>query len=144
MPTTGYPLGSPFGTGVPEAAEPAARGAVFSRYVTNDGDYAIDPGTGRYAEMPPVRQRISLGLRHLKDSSSELPDGIVYPRKMSIRLEQEMDVAVRRVFFRLTEIEKLATIDEVITERQGTGRVIVTVVYTDLTTGEQDKHTFEY
>lgn len=137
-------MGSPFGTGIPATAAEAPNKAVFSRFLDGDGKYALNPDTGRYADMPQVRQRVLIALRHLKDSSPVLPEGIVYPRKLSLSFDVEMDRAVRAVLRSLTDVEKLAVIDAVIVEREGTGRAHVIVSYTDLTIDDQDQVTFEF
>lgn len=145
MPTTTYPLGSPLGTGIPATADQRPPGASFSRYLDGKGQYVINAETGRYENMPPVRQRLVIALRHLMGSSTVAPDGMRYPKIVSKRTKNELQTEVRRVSRQMTEIEKVMKLEDVIIEpTEWASRVIVTVKFEDLTTGQQDSITFDH
>lgn len=145
MPATGTPLGSPFGAGLPTAAPAPALGAELSRYIDPaNGTYVINPATGRYGGMPIVRQRVVLALRHREGTSTAIPEGIKWPTKQTPSMAREIEDTVRKRLFTLTDVDKLATLDAVLTEVTSSGRVQVTVEYTDLTTNQADTYSFQY
>ena len=133
------PLG--FGTGDDAPVPPGGEwGSRFIDPITKD--YAIDPATGQFKQMPPVRQRFLLRLTTVLGSSSVRPgDGVVMPRTITASIEREVDDAVRVAMRVETNVEKIARIEsvKVIRDPQNTGRVAVVVSYTDLTTGREDQ-----
>jgi hypothetical protein len=138
------PMGSsPMGVGQPEDAPPPPTGHGGCRFINAaTGDYEIDPVTGQYAQMPPVRQRVLIALLTIRGSNSANPAlGIKRPRKMGDRFQAEMEQAVRESLRQLTEVENVMAIDFILVERGAGGRARVTVSYEDLTTGERDQAT---
>lgn len=136
----------PAGFGVGDDAPEPPTGAWGSRYINpSTGDYEQDPDTRQLKQMPPVRQRVLLALKTIAGSSTVRPDdGIRPPRKIDSSFDRRMDDAVRVALRQLTDVEKVARVDAVTTERVpgNSGRVTVTVEYTDLTTGQADKVSF--
>ena len=139
MPLGVAPAG--FGTGTDAPMPPS--GNWGSRYVNpQTGDYAVDPETGQFQQMPSVRQRFLLRLKEKRGSSSVRPrDGIELPKKFDATTERTVDDAVRRTMRQETDVEKVARIISVTPVRDpgNTGRINVVIVYQDLTTGIVDQ-----
>lgn len=127
----------PFGLGTPVEAAVPTTGTPGSRYLNpSSGDYEIDSTTGGMAQMPPVRQRVLLALKTLRGSSSVLSDfGLRLPRKIDQSIDARMRDAVRVALYHLTDVERVARLDSVLTNRSGAGRIACVVAWTDLTTG---------
>lgn len=140
MPSSGSPLGStPFGSGTPSpAAAPPSQLSQFSRYLNpGSGDFEVDPDTGQLKQMPAVRQRFLLLARTVRGSAAAMPEfGIRMPAKIDGAFAHRMRASVRDAARQMTDIEKIATVDDVLVEQLSSGRVQVTIVYTDLTTGQ--------
>ena len=144
MPTTGHGLGtSPFGVGTPpSAAEPPDLPAAMSRYINPaTKQFEIDDVTGNFKSMPTTRQRVLLIMMTIKGSSSALRNfGIAIPSKVNRdTIEQEMRTEIDRAFYRMTTVERVIRIDDVIVDPGDYGRVALTLVYTDLTTRQADQ-----
>lgn len=134
---SGSPVGStPFGMSTPVAAPAAAtQGPALSRYINpGSGDYEIDDTVGQFASMPSLRQRVLLVLNTDFGTSTALPElGINRPKKITEAFVAQTLAAVRRAFYRLTDVERVMRIEDVQIVKQTTGRVQITVVYRDLT-----------
>jgi len=141
MPTTGAPLGTPLGAGIPISASIPATDTALSRYIDpNTGEYAIDSTTGVYQTMPSTRQRVMLALiTELGSVSIDREFGYLRPRKIGARFEQQVKDSVRSALLQLTDIEKIVRIDNITIDRTGQSRAEVTVKYTDLSTGDADE-----
>lgn len=141
MPASGSPLAlTPFGVGtVATITAPPADPPTYCRYI-NPGsrDLEIDTSTRHFKQMPKLRQRVLLTLLTLRGSSTVLPDvGVDMPKKLGDRSEPRIRNAVYRAFYRMTTVEKVMRIDGLLISRN-VGRVTITLVYTDLTTGAAD------
>jgi len=134
---SGSPVGStPFGMSTPVAApEAATQGPALSRYIDpGSGDYVIDASVGQFGSMPSLRQRVLLVMNTELGSALAVPDlGIPRPKKIDETYIAATRAAVRRAFYRLTDIEKLMRIESIDIEKRTSGRVQVTLVYRDLT-----------
>jgi len=134
---SGSPIGStPFGMGTPVAAPlPATQGPALARYIDpGTGDFVIDADVGQFASMPMLRQRVLLVLNTVLGSSTAMPElGVPRPRKIDESYVAATKAAVRRAFYRLTDIERVMLIEDIQVERASTGRVSLTLVYRDLT-----------
>jgi len=128
---------TPFGLGTPiAAATPADQSEqAFCRYIDpNSGDYQIDDANRSLAQMPPVRQRVLIILTTVRGSSSVLPWlGVNLPRKIDESFEVALRNSVRQAFRLMTDIEKSLQINDIIIAKLSSGRVRVTLSYTDLT-----------
>ena len=136
------PLGStPFGVGTPLPAGPPPVGnSGLCRYLDGlTGDYAIDHVTGHLASMPVTRQRVLLAILTVKGSSSVLPNmGIRRPPKIDATTTWAMQREVERGLAPLVD-EHAIRIDRIAVEQvEGSGRIRVTVSFTDLQTGKPD------
>lgn len=135
------PFGTgPFGLGTPTSLTAPPTGTAGVRYLNPASrDYEVDPATGQLAQMPSIRQRVLLAVTTLFRSSTAVPTfGIKLPRKMGTTFPAEADAAVRSALRHLTETEALIRINSVTTERYG-GRARITVAWTDLSTGLEDR-----
>lgn len=136
---SGSPVGStPFGFATPVAAPlPATQGPALSRYIDpGSGDFLIDDQVGQFAYMPSLRQRVLLIMNTQIRSSTAMPDlGIPRPKKIDEAYITNTRNALIRAFYRLTNVERVMRIEDLLIEKTNTGRVSVTVVYTDLTQG---------
>ncbi len=139
------PLGStPFGAGTPlPAGAPPTGLSTFVRFIDGvTGDFQQDAATGHLAQMPLVRQRVFLALVTRLGSSSVLPGfGLKRPTKIDNSIVRTMQAAARVALYQLTDVEKVVRIDDLIVEQVTSGRVQLTVLYTDLSTGNPDKVT---
>lgn len=127
----------PFGLGTPVEAAIPPTGFPGSRYINpGSGDYEVDADSGQLAQMPGTRQRVLLALKTLKGSSSVLPEfGILLPRKIDQAIDLRVRDAVRVALSHLTDVDKVIRIESVLVSRRTTGRLAVTLAYTDLSTG---------
>lgn len=134
---SGSPIGStPFGMGTPVAAPlPATQGPALARYIDpGTGDFVIDADVGQFASMPTLRQRVLLVMNTVLGSSTAMPDlGIPRPRKIDESYVAATRAAVRRAFYRLTDVERVMRIESIEVERTAVGRVQLTLVYRDVT-----------
>lgn len=133
---SGSPVGStPFGMSTPLAAPlPATQGPALSRYIDpGTGDYVIDDSVGQFGSMPSLRQRVLLIMTTAFGSSTAMPElGIVRPRKIDESYVAATRAAVRRAFYRLTDIERIMRIENILVDKQTGGRIALTLVYRDL------------
>ena len=133
---SGAPIGStPFGFGTPVAAPlPPTQGPALSRYIDpGSGEFYIDPFVGQFGAMPSVRQRVLLVLNTEFGSSTALPElGIQRPKKIDENFNTAMKAAVQKAFYTLTDIERVMQIQDILINKQSSGRVAITVVYRDL------------
>lgn len=132
-----------YGLGTPVTAAAPPDGPAGSRYINPASrDYQLDSSTGQLAQMPPVRQRVLLTVMTVLGSSSVNPAiGTRAPRKMGTQFEAQTRASVRSAFHQMTDVEKVIRIDRIDVERGAGGRARTTIVYTDLTTEEQDQVT---
>ena len=138
------PVGhGPFGIGTPLSADPIPVGAAGSRFIDpQTGDYAQDVLTRQFQQMPPLRQRVLLALRTLVTTSTAVPSfGIKLPRKMGTTYQAEVVNAVNVAVNHLVSIEKVMRVDSIDVIKGSGGRSLITVSYTDLTTGEESEVT---
>lgn len=136
-------LGStPFGAGTPlPAGDPPTGYSGLCRFIDGiSGDFAIDATTGHLAGMPLLRQRVLLALVTRRGSSTVLPKfGLAYASKITESQLRLMDANARASLYQLTDVEKVMRIDSLTVEQvEGTGRVRLTLSYTDLSTGGTD------
>ena len=133
----------PYGFGTPATGEAPPTGAAGSRYINpQTRDYEIDSVTKQQAQMPGLRQRVLLAVTTVLASSTAIPGmGVNLPKKMGTSYEAQVRNAVLMSVRQMTEVEKVLRVDAIIVKRTGTGRSQVTISYTDLATGEQDKVT---
>ena len=133
---SGAPLGStPFGFGTPVAAPlPATQGPALSRYINpGSGDYEIDATVGQFASMPALRQRVLLIMNTEVGSALAMPQlGIPRPKKIDQSYVAATRAAVRKAFYRLTDVERVMRIQDIIIGKQSSGRIGLTLVYRDL------------
>ena len=134
---------TPYGLGTGDDAPAPPTGAWGSRYINpQTGDYARDVLTGQLQQMPPVRQRFLLRLKTKLRSSSVQPEmGVALPTKINESSQRQADDAVRQAMRQETDVEKVAVIERVTLARDpsNSGRVLIVVSYTDLTTGQGDQ-----
>jgi hypothetical protein len=87
-----------------------------------------------------LRQRVVLALRTLLGSSAAVPTmGVELPRKMGTTYAAEVRNAVLVALRQLVDVEKIMRVDGITTVKGAGGRSLITVSYTDLTTGEADE-----
>lgn len=144
MPTTGAPLGSPFGLGEATAAPTAPLGAsTVSRYINpNTKSYEVDSETGHYAQMPTVRQRVYIALASVRGSSSVLPNlGLRLGGAIDARAENRLRGEVRLAVSDMVAegVLRIENIDVFVNEN-ALGRLELTLWYTDLTLGAPNQH----
>lgn len=131
---------SPFGLGTPAAAVEPPDGPSGSRYLNPiTRDYEVDATTGHFKQMPGTRQRVLIALLTLRNSSGLAGFGVRMPTRMGDAFETQSKQAVRQALQHMTEVEKSMRIDDIVVERGIGGRSRVTVVFTDLVTGDQDR-----
>jgi len=140
------PIGSgPFGIGTPvSGVAPPIGPPAGARYIDPGArDYTIDDSTGQYTRMPVVRQRMLIKLLTVRGSSTVLPElGLEVPRRIGPDFEARVRSMIRVAYKQETDIDKVARIDAVRIDRSTiTGRVTITIEYTDLTTGQTDELT---
>lgn len=132
----------PFGLGTPAEVEEPAEGDAGIRWLNPDTkDFAQDSDTRQLKQMPEIRHRVMMLLKTEFGSSTVLPNvGVVRPRKIGTGFERDMELAVKRALYQLTDVERRIRIDAVISTRnkQNSSRVDTTVQYTDLESGETD------
>ncbi len=138
------PFGSSgVGLGVPVNSTDPPDGAAGCRYINpRTGDYEVDEDTRQLKQMPATRQKVLLALKTLYGSSSILPTwGIQAPKKMGDTFEADMQAAVRAALRTLTDVQKVIRIDNIIVQKGAGGRSKTTVVYTDTSSGVDDRVT---
>lgn len=92
--------------------------------------------------MPPLRQRVLLAVMTVLRSSTAVPTmGVNMPKKMGTTYQVEAQNAVLLALRQMIEVEKVLRVDRIDVKKTGTGRSEITISYTDLTTGEQDRVT---
>ena len=132
------PFGTtPFGFGVPDEAQaPPTTAPEGSNFLNpRTGDYEHDED-GEIQRMPTTRHRVMMLLRTLKESAAYERDiGLKLPDKIDQSFKQKTDQAVREA---LLPVGADAKIEAVITNVGTSGRVDITVVFIDLTTGNSD------
>lgn len=120
----------------PIGAPPAAtQGPALSRYIDpGTGDFLIDDSVGQLAAMPSLRQRVLLIMNTQLGSSTALPQlGVPRPRKIDETYIVSTRAAIRKAFYRLTDIERIMRIEDILIDKRPGGRIQVTLVYRDLT-----------
>lgn len=135
------PMGlAPFGLGTPLAAPNAATGTWGSRFLDPlTKDWSLDPATGQYRQMPPVRQRVYFALAETFGSSTvRRDDGLLLPDKMGDGFERLQEAAVRQALRQLTDVERVIRLTLVLTNKLSSQRAHTLVQWVDLTTGEED------
>lgn len=140
MPTTGAPLGTALGHGTPTAAPvpPVKAATVLSRYINPaTGSYEVDSVTGHLAQMPGTRQRVLIALASIAGSSSVLRDlGMRRSGVIGSDIVQRLQGDARYALRHLVR-EGAIRIEFIDVEVRSTGRVRLTVGYTDLLTGKR-------
>ncbi len=132
----------PFGLGTPaQGAEPPS-GPAGSRYLNPiTRDYQVDEETGQFAQMPAVRQRVLIIVLTLKNSSAVKGLGVRLPPRMDETFESAVKAEITLALRQLTDVERVARLEDVKVDRGRSGRARITVVYTDLTTATRDQVT---
>lgn len=131
----------PAGLSTPAEVAVSPLPSAGSRYINpSSGDYQIDAATGQFAQMPPTRQRVLLALKTVFGSSTAAPDfGLRAPRKIGrnyvAQTKQEVRAALRHLTLENAPVILITAIDVV---RIGSSRVVATVSYVDLKTGQPD------
>lgn len=139
-----FPAGlGPFGIGTPVSADPLPGGSAGCRYIDpSTGDYQKDVVSLQFQQMPPLRQRVLLALKTILSSSTAVPNyGIKFPTKMGNQYEAQVRNSVQVALNQLTSIEKVMRINSITVLKGSGGRSLITVAYTDLTTGQDDQVT---
>jgi hypothetical protein len=140
---SGAPLGlTPFGFGTPVTApEPFTAPPALSRFINSGtGQYELDSLTGQFRGMPPLRQRVLLVATMEFGSSSALRNlGIERPTKIDNTFRARMENAVKRAYYYLTDVEKIMRIDFISINKLSSGRVSVSIEYTDVEFGAQQR-----
>lgn len=134
----------PLGIGDPTEADehPDAAQSLSTWVSPATKQYEINSTTGALAEVPPVRGRMLYCLTQKLGSSALLPDdGINYPTRVDETYDNKVRAAIRAATRQLTDVEKVARIDEIIIEERGR-RSRGLVRFTDLTTGLKDEARF--
>lgn len=128
---------TPFGVGTPATAAALPKRIAVANWVNpTTKDYETDPDTGELAQMPLTRQRVLLALIESYGSSSVRPrDGVSLPRKIGANFRREVTDAVAQALRQLIEVEQVIRLDDVTVDSSGM-RAIITVSFTDLTTGQ--------
>ncbi len=138
---------APFGTAAFALGTPAEPGAApapsnGSRFLNpRTRDWEIDPDTSQHAQMPAARQRVLLALLTVRGSATSAPGfGFKPPSKIGPRFEAETRNAVRVALAHLTREDAPAIeIQDIAVQKIAPGRVLLTVSYVDLATGEEDE-----
>lgn len=134
---SGAPIGStPFGFGTPVAAPlPPTQGPALSRYIDpGSGDFYIDPFVGQFGSMPSLRQRVLLIMNTELGSSTAMPTlGVPRPKKIDQSYVATTRAAIRSACYRLTDVERVMQILDIVIDKKPGGRIAVTLVYRDLT-----------
>lgn len=122
------------------AASPSkSAGSRFLNPITRD--YELDQSTNQFAQMPPTRQRVLLALMTKKGSATANPEfGLAVPDKIRSTFAAEVNVSARAALGHLTrEDAPVISIDAITVDVPSPGRAILTVSYTDISTGESDE-----
>ncbi len=137
-----FPAGfGPFGFGTPLSADPIPTPGSGCRFIDPvSGDYGIDNATKQFQQMPPLRQRVLLALVTILKTSTAVPNfGLKTPTKMGNTFEAQVRNAVNVALNQLVNIEKVMRVNSITALKGAGGRALITVAYTDLTTGTDDK-----
>ncbi len=130
------------GLGVPATIVAVPEPSTGSRYLNPvTRDWEVDPATSQMAQMPSVRQRVLIALLTDRGSATASPGlGVRYPDKIGKAFEAEVRHSVRSALAHLTlEDDPVIRIDQIKVERLWTGRILVTLTFTDLETGAPDQ-----
>ncbi len=131
---------SPFGVGTPASATEPPSGPAGSRYLNPvTRDYEVDSSTGQFKQMPGTRQRVLLTVLTVRDSSGVRGFGVKLPPRMGETFERQVENELRRALRTMTEVEKSLLINGITVERGLGGRARITIAFTDLVTGDQDR-----
>ena len=133
-----------FGLSTPAVAPDPTTGPVGTRWVNPaTKDYEINPQTGNLKQMPNVRQKVLLALLTVQGSATTASRfGVKLPTKMGNTFENECKNATRSALAHLTNVaDPEISIDSIDVLRGKSSRALITVSYTDLTTGEKDQVT---
>lgn len=131
---------SPFGVGTPASATEPPSGPAGSRYLNPvTRDYEVDSTTGQFKQMPGTRQRVVITVLTVRDSSGVRGFGVRLPGRMGDAFERQVENEIRRSLRYMTEVEKSLLITEIKVERGLGGRARITISFTDLVTGDQDR-----
>jgi len=131
----------PFGYGTPVTGAAPADGPSGVRYLNfQTRDYEVDATTRQLKQMPSLRQRVLIRLMTLVGSSTVQPTfGISLPDRMGDGFERIVNTAVRSAFRQETTIEKIMRIDQISTVKLSSGRAQITLIFTDLKSGNVDR-----
>jgi hypothetical protein len=133
---------TPFGVGTPATGAEPPSGPAGSRYINPvTRDYQVDPTTGQFAQMPPVRQRVLLAVLTARNSSAVPGFGTRLPPNMDESFESAVRAEITRALNQLTQVERVCRLDAVLVKRGRLGRAQITIVFVDLTTGTRDQLT---
>lgn len=138
--TSGVGL-TPFGADTPVVSAAPPTTAWGARYINpQTRKFEVDPVTGQFRQMPRVRQRVLLAILQQQGSSTVRPkEGLKRPRKMGDGFEQVQAQLVREALRQMTDVEGVLRIDEIIVTRRDNQGAHTDIVFTDLTTGLEDR-----
>lgn len=133
----------PFGFGTPVTGTAPPSGPSGVRFIDfQTRDFGVDSDTGQLKQMSSLQQRIYLKLMTRVGSSTVQPTfGVTLPDKMGDGFEKRTALAIATAFKQETDVEKVMSIEQIIVERLTTGRAQITLIYTDLTTGQLEQAT---
>lgn len=130
-----------FGVGVPAALTATPLPEAGSRFINpRTRDFEVDSNTEQLAQMPKTRQRVLLAVTTVRSSSTAIPGmGLAMPDRIGGAFETQTRFAYRSALAHLTREESpVIQIDDIKVEVYAVGKVLVTISYTDLATGEPD------
>lgn len=132
---------SPFGYGTPTTTTAPPSGPSGTRFIDyRTRDFGIDSETGQLKQSSSLQQRIYIKLMTAMGSSTVQPTfGVTLPDKMGEGFEKQTALAVANAFKQETDVEKIMLIEQIVVEKLSTGRAQITLIYTDLTTGQLDQ-----
>ncbi len=134
-----------FGTGLPDVAPPQLGEQAPARFIDpNTKDFSSTQGDGRLDGMPAIRQRVLLALTTTFGSAAASPKlglDLSNVRKITQQFEAQVKAKVAVALYQMTNNEKVIRLNSTIVVVGASGRVSITVSYTDLTTNLPDSVT---
>lgn len=137
------PLGStPFGLGTTATAAAPPTRRILAPYIDPLTGQCVVGDDGELESMPVNRQRVMLSCLTRRGSSSVLPQlGTLLPGKITEALENDVRSEVMRSLAPMEDAGDIR-VDGIAIEVIGTGRVQITVSYTDTRSRTEDKARF--
>lgn len=131
-----------FGYGAPAQVSATPTAEAGCRFINpRTRDFEVDPSTGQLAQMPHTRQRVLMAVTTAQRKATAIPGfGLRGPTKITQTFVAQTQFAYRSALAHLTREESpVISIDGIKVEVYDVGKVLVTVSYTDLATGETDQ-----